>query len=130
MKTILNRHYGGMICRLIGVSMGGGGGVMAASTANISRLGSALEKYCVPKCTSGCSNTFIAEYKNGNCICPANLKYDAGLRECIVKCPTGTYAGYGATCPSGTYKVGAADEHGVMAAGTVCPSGSYKLTIN
>jgi hypothetical protein len=114
----------------IGMLAHSGGGVNAASTTSIANLAGALEKYCVPKCTSGCSNVFLAEYKDGHCICRSNLTYDAGLRECIVICPAGTYAYRGTTCPSGTYKFGTMDEHGVIAAGSACQSGNYKLTIN
>ncbi|MDR2098523.1 MAG: hypothetical protein LBO78_00665 [Rickettsiales bacterium] len=116
---------------LIGVFVHGGG-VSAASTANLDALAQALEDYCIPKCESGCSESFLAEYDSatGECKCGANLTYDAGLRECIVQCPAGTYASQSATCPAGTYKIGNTDEHGVMAAGTSCPAGSYKITIN
>ncbi|MDR2098738.1 MAG: hypothetical protein LBO78_01795, partial [Rickettsiales bacterium] len=109
----------------------GSGGVFAASTSNFDALDKALADYCVPKCTSGCSKSFLAEYDaaTGECKCGANLTYDTGLRECIVKCPTGTYAHRGTpcpagtyasqstTCPAGAYKIGNTDEHGVMAAG-------------
>jgi hypothetical protein len=105
------------------------GGVRAVSVANEANLTAALEKYCVPKCTSGCSNVFLATYSNGHCLCRDNLDYDEDLRECIIRCPAGSYAYRGTTCPSGTYKSGIIDEHGVIAAGLSCPSGSYKLTI-
>jgi hypothetical protein len=133
----------------------GGSGVMAASMENTAHLAKALADHCVPKCTSGCSNTFIAEYKDGNCICPANLTYDDGLRECVVKCPAGMYAlksngecpagtqahngagcpagmqaAGGTNCPAGAYKLGVVDEHGAMAEGTVCPVGNYTIKIN
>jgi hypothetical protein len=106
-----------------------GTGANAASTSLAKALDEALEDYCVPKCTSGCSKSFIAEYDDG-CKCGANLTYDTGLRECIIKCPVGMYASTTTVCPAGTYKIGGTDEHGVMSAGTSCPSGSYKITIN
>ncbi|MDR2099073.1 MAG: hypothetical protein LBO78_03555 [Rickettsiales bacterium] len=122
--------------------LSGSGGTSAASTGNFDALDKALETYCIPKCESGCSKPFLAEYKDGKCKCGANLMYDSGLRECVIKCPTGmyvhkgpgcpagTYAPQGATCPAGSYKLGNTDEHGVMAAGTTCPSGMYTITIN
>ncbi|MDR2098942.1 MAG: hypothetical protein LBO78_02855 [Rickettsiales bacterium] len=107
--------------------LSGSGGVFAALKDD---LAATLEEHCIPKCESGCSKSFLAEYDaaTGECKCGANLTYDPGLRDCIVKCPVGTYAHRGTGCPGGTYKIGNTDEHGVMA-GTACPAGSYKITI-
>ncbi|MDR2098982.1 MAG: hypothetical protein LBO78_03080 [Rickettsiales bacterium] len=139
MKIIFNRHYGGIICILLGLSAGGG-----ASAALKDDFAAALVDYCIPKCESDCSKSFLAEYDaaSGKCKCGANLTYDEDLRECVIKCPTGTYAHKGtpcpagtyasssSTCPAGAYKIGTTDEHGVMATGTSCPSGSYTITID
>jgi hypothetical protein len=122
--------------------LSGSGGTSAASTDNLEALEDALEEYCVPKCTSGCSKSFLAEYKDGECKCGTHLTYDEDLRECVITCPAGMYTHRGSECPpgmyaaegkgdcpAGSYKIGTTDEHGVMAAGTTCPSGSYKITI-
>jgi hypothetical protein len=85
--------------------------------ANEANLTAALEKYCVPKCTSGCNAVFKATYQNGACICNSdNLEYNKEMRECIIKCPMGMYAFFGDGCPLGTY----------MHSADVCPTGTYK----
>jgi hypothetical protein len=112
---------------------------MAATGANIANLTKALADYCVPKCTSGCAGIFLANYvpndpqdlsKGGICECPDKLTYDSDLRECIVKCPMGTYVYKGTGCPAGLYKgPNTVDEHGVMPEGTICPTTSYRIII-
>jgi hypothetical protein len=110
-----------MIMLLIGMFVHGGG-VSAASTGNLEALEKALSEYCIPKCESGCSKSFLAEYDSatGECKCGADLTYDSGLRECIIKCPAGTYAYKGTGCPAGTYASSA----------EACPVGMYTITIN
>jgi hypothetical protein len=132
-KTIFNRHYGGTIGILLMLCSGA---AAAASTSLSEALDAALEDYCVPKCTSGCSELFIAEYDpgTGECKCKNGLTYDSAFRECTIKCPAGTYAwsgpgcpagmyaSQGKGCPAGSYRLGNTDEHGVMAEAASCPS--------
>ena len=104
MKTILNRHYGGIICILAGVLWSTG--VNASSQDDLS---DALTKYCVPKCTSGCRSSFQAAYDEATdtCKCAGDgiiLVYEESSRECVLKCPAGS--GYIATakCAAGMKK--------------------------
>jgi hypothetical protein len=150
MKTMIYRHYGGIICMVL--SLSSGGGVKAASTSNINSLTKALSDYCVPKCTSGCVGIFLADYvmkdpqdlsKGGDCVCPADMNYDSALRECLISCPAGSYLYAGAgncpegyqletrsNCASGTYQLAKTDDHGaVIAANGTCPAGSGEINI-
>lgn len=111
---------------------------MAASTANVANLTAAMEKYCVPKCTSGCSEMLLADYKVpagssvGTCVCKStNLQYDPASRECIVHCPIGTYA-YASheACPAGTYAHNGACPKGSYGTAGACSTvGKYKFSI-
>jgi hypothetical protein len=102
MKTILNRHYGGIIC-ILSMMFG-----MPASAALKDDLAAALKNYCVPKCDSDCKGAFQARYdkSTGKCECAGGgiFIYDRETRECFLKCPAGSHYVPQAKCVSGMKK--------------------------
>ncbi len=68
-----------------------------------------MQKYCVPKSASNCSNAFTAKYNGSRntCECENNtyMRYDAGERHCVIQCPAGAIAVPVSACPAGSWQM-------------------------